>query len=108
NGIDFTNISFQSTLVGDWDKDGDTDILESSALSNRYITQGASSDVNGHPPHLASSTPADNSTGVSQNANITLTFDESVSKGTGNISIVRTSDNTVVETIAVTSGQVTG
>jgi hypothetical protein len=108
NGVDFTNISFQSMLVGDWDRDGDADILESSALSNRYLTQGATGDVNGHPPHLASSSPADNSIGVAQNANITLTFDQSVSKGSGNISIVRTSDNVVVETIAVTSGQVTG
>ncbi len=105
SGVDFTSVNHQNMLVGDWDKDGDADILESSALSNRYITQGASGDVNAHPPHIASSTPADNSIGVSQNANITLTFDESVSKGTGNISIVRTSDNTVVETIAVTSAR---
>lgn len=60
------------------------------------------------PVTLVSSTPPDNATGVSSNTNIVLTFDRAVSKGTGNFEIRRTSDNVVVETISVGSGQVTG
>jgi hypothetical protein len=37
-----------------------------------------------------------------------LTFSESVTKGTGNLYIVRTSDNVIVETIPVGSTQIVG
>ena len=59
-------------------------------------------------PTASSFSPADNATGVGLNDNLVLTFDETVNVGTGNIVIKKTSDNSVVETIAVTSGQVTG
>jgi methionine-rich copper-binding protein CopC len=95
--------------VADFDGDGDVDVYASvNATTGSYFVQGSNSGGDGHPPHLTSSTPADNATDVALNANITLNFSESVSKGTGNIYIVRTSDNTVVETIAVGSAQVTG
>ncbi len=109
NGVDFTTINYQTELVGDWDKDGDVDLLDSQNTTNRYITQGATGNVNGHPPHITSSSPADNSTGASPNTNITLTFDEAVSEGTtGNIYIVRTSDNTIVETIPIGDARISG
>ena len=59
-------------------------------------------------PTLSSSTPADNATGVAVNANIVLTFSESVSATSGNVTIKKTSDNSTVEQIGVTSVQVTG
>ena len=62
----------------------------------------------GGTPQLVSFTPANNSAGVSPTTNITYTFSESVTKGSGNIFIKRGSDNTTVETIPVTSAQVTG
>ncbi len=37
-----------------------------------------------------------------------MTFSEIVSAGAGNITIKKTSDNSTVETIDITSGQVTG
>ena len=43
-------------------------------------------------PTLSSSTPADNATAVSVNANIVLNFDESVDVETGNITIKKTSE----------------
>ena len=60
-------------------------------------------------PTLSSSSPADNATGISLSANIELTFSEAVDVETGNITIYKTSGNTLVETIDVTnSAKVTG
>ena len=59
-------------------------------------------------PTLTSSTPADDAPGVAIDANIVLNFSENVNAVSGNITIKKTSDNSTVETISVTSGQVTG
>ncbi|WP_218585602.1 DUF4347 domain-containing protein [Pseudomonas sp. Marseille-P9899] len=99
--IDHTGTNYR---VGDFDGDGDLDIFSaaSSTSGNLYLQNGAA-------PELVSTSPSDNATGVSTTANITLTFSESVTKGsTGSISIIRTSDNTVVETIPISSGQISG
>ncbi len=60
------------------------------------------------PPTISSLTPADNSGGLPIANNLSLTFNEIVSVGTGNLVIYRSSDNTAIATINVTSGQVTG
>ena len=53
-------------------------------------------------------TRANNATGVSVTTNLVITFSENIQKGTsGNVVIKNSSDNSVVETIAVTSSQVT-
>ena len=59
-------------------------------------------------PTLSSSVPSNNATGVAINANIVLNFSEAVDAESGNIVIYKASDDSVVETINVTSGQVTG
>ena len=59
-------------------------------------------------PTLSSSSPTDNATNVAVTSNIVLTFSEAVARQTGNITIKKTSDNSTVETIDVTSGGVTG
>ncbi len=59
-------------------------------------------------PLLSSSTPADNATLVAVDANIVLNFDEIVDVESGNITIKKTSDNSVIEAIDVTSGLVSG
>jgi hypothetical protein len=88
----------------DLDKDGDHDLIEQ--VNN---VAGPLRLQNGSPPVLASTIPADNATGVAVNSNITLTFDRSVTKGTGNILIRQTNvGNTLFESIPVTSGLVTG
>ncbi|KKN78160.1 hypothetical protein LCGC14_0352610 [marine sediment metagenome] len=51
-------------------------------------------------PTLASSTPADNATGVAAGANLTLTFSEAIQAGTGNIVIDNGAGD--IRTIAVT------
>ena len=59
-------------------------------------------------PTLSSSVPADDASGVARDANIILNFSENVDVESGNITIKKTSDNSTVETIDVTSSQVTG
>ena len=59
-------------------------------------------------PTLSSSVPADNATSVALDSTIVLNFSESVDAESGNITIKKTSDNSTVETIDVTGGQVTG
>ena len=60
------------------------------------------------PPTLSSSVPADNATGVALDSTIVLNFSENVDVESGNITILKSSDNSTVETIDVTGGQVTG
>ena len=59
-------------------------------------------------PTLTSSVPADNATDVERDANIILNFSENVDAETGDIEIYKTSGDVLVETIGVTSSQVTG
>jgi len=59
-------------------------------------------------PTLTSSVPADDAIDVERDANIVLTFSENVDAESGNITIKKTSGNSIFETIDVTSGQVTG
>ena len=59
-------------------------------------------------PTLVSSVPADDSTDIAIDANIILNFSESVDVDNGNITIHKTSGGTTVETIDVTSSNVTG
>ncbi|WBX76353.1 Ig-like domain-containing protein [Tenacibaculum ovolyticum] len=63
--------------------------------------------IDGNVPTLSSSNPVDNATGAVLNQNIVLTFNENISKGTGNILIKKTSDNSIVETIDITTAAVT-
>jgi hypothetical protein len=58
-------------------------------------------------PTVQDYSPADNATGVSQNATLILNFNDYIVIGTGDITIKRYSDNWTFEVIDVTSGQVT-
>ena len=57
------------------------------------------------PPVVNTYSPADNSTNVSKSANLVLTFNENVQKGTGNILIKES--GVITQTIDVTSASVT-
>ncbi len=59
-------------------------------------------------PTVSTFSPADNAVDVAIDANLIVTFDEDVDAETGNITIFKSSDDSVVEAIAVGSGQVTG
>jgi methionine-rich copper-binding protein CopC len=58
-------------------------------------------------PVLSSTYPADDATTVTVDYDLTMTFNEDVTNGTGNIVIKKLSDDSVVETLDVTSGNVT-
>jgi len=51
-------------------------------------------------PTVSTLSPADNATGINQTANLVLTLSETVTVGTGTIVIKKTSDDSVIETIA--------
>ena len=76
--------------------------LSSAEVETLYNTESNAS------PTLSSSVPADNATGIALDSTIVLNFNENVDVESGNITIKKTSDNTTVETIDVTGGQVTG
>lgn len=57
-------------------------------------------------PLASTFAPVDNATGVSLSATPSITFNEAVKKGAGNLLIKRSSDDSVFETIDVTSTQV--
>ncbi len=64
--------------------------------------------VDGIAPTVSALSPLDNAVNVGVNDNLVITFSEKVVVGTGNITIRRTSNDSVVEIIDVTSGKVTG
>ncbi|MFM6412087.1 MAG: S8 family serine peptidase, partial [Planktothrix sp.] len=72
---------------------------------NIYNALLAPSDTT--PPTVSSFSPVDNATGVAVGANLVVNFSEAIQKGSGNIVIKKVSDNSVVETIAVTNSNVT-
>lgn len=102
-GVTLQNILGSNYYLGDYDGDTDVDIWV--ALNN---TTGSYFMQNDRPPFIASSNPADNAVNVPVGADISITFNETVTKGAGSIRIVRISDNAIVETIPVLSAQVTG
>lgn len=57
-------------------------------------------------PTISSLNPADEAVDVSISTNLEITFDENVQKGTGNVDILQASDNTIYETVSVTSSDV--
>ena len=64
--------------------------------------------IDSTPPTLISSDPADNQTEVPIASDIILKFSEVVVAQNGNVVIYKTSDDSIVETIDVTSNQISG
>ena len=77
--------------------------LNTSGLSATY-----SFTIDTTVPVINSLSPLDNAENVGTNDNLVITFSENVYTGTGNITIKNSSDNSLVETIDVTGGKVTG
>ena len=59
-------------------------------------------------PTLTSSTPSDNATSIAVNSNIILNFSETIVAANGNLTIKKSSDDSTVEQIDISGGQVTG
>lgn len=69
-------------------------------LTSAAVTTQTGQKVDGLAPIISSSTPGNNGKGVETTANVVITFNKSVSAGTGNI-LIKTGATTV-ETISVT------
>ncbi|WP_017716773.1 S8 family serine peptidase, partial [Kamptonema formosum] len=81
-----------------------------SALAGKSVSGGRlniNKALDSVVPTASSFSPADNATGVDVGANLVVNFSEAIQKGTGNIVLKKLSDNSVVETIAVTGSNVT-
>ncbi|MBP9827684.1 Ig-like domain-containing protein [Patescibacteria group bacterium] len=59
-------------------------------------------------PVIDTISPTDSAVDIDRNENLVITFDQAVNVETGNITIYRVSNDAVLTTINVTSGQVTG
>ncbi len=79
-------------------------ILNNNNLNYEFLV-GAIADVTA--PLVTTFTPADNAASVAINTDLTIIFDENIQKGTGNIIIKKVSDNSIVQTIDVTTADVT-
>ena len=80
-------------------------VIDDDRNVNAGIVTASSINV---PPQVLSFSPTDNASSVSQSTNIVITFSANVSKGSGNITLRDGSaSGTVIETIAVSSGNVT-
>lgn len=82
-------------------------IQNHSTLAGLVLTGEVSTGADTTPPTLASTVPLDGATDFLGTSNLVASFSESVQKGTGNIVIKKSSDDSVVETIDVASAQVT-
>ncbi len=59
-------------------------------------------------PTVTSFSPADDATGVLMRTDLTINFNEDVTIGSGNVTIYKSTDNSVIETIDVAGSQVSG
>lgn len=98
--------STRCASVGDVDGDGDQDFVTMWGSTSSLGWFELRNDVS--DPTILSLSPADNATSVSPSANLILNFFEPITVQSGNIVIRKISDNSVFETIDVTSAKVTG
>ncbi|MDC3383190.1 Ig-like domain-containing protein [Candidatus Pelagibacter ubique] len=97
-GIEFNDVGTKLFMVGFYNEQ----YVYEYSLSTAF-------DLGFTDPILSSSVPADNATGVAVDANIVLNFSENVdAESGGTITIHKTTDDSQVESISVTSSQVTG
>ncbi len=89
------------TLAGYVTEYGAPDALPTVVAKNISIV---TADV----PALTTLSPTNASTTVSTSANLVASFSKAVSAGTGNVTIRKASDDSITESIDVTSGLVTG
>ncbi len=94
-----------ATIV--YDQSGSNTIVD--AAGNEVADDATpASSTDGANPIVSSLSPSDGATTVATNANLVMTFTEVVDVESGNITLKLGSDDSTVETINVTSSQVTG
>jgi methionine-rich copper-binding protein CopC/Ca2+-binding RTX toxin-like protein len=93
-------IQIDATAIDDYAGNSYAGIADSTTWNFTVADTGA--------PTASTLSPVDDATGVGVSADLVITFDEIVNTETGDIRIYTASNNTLVETIDVTSGLVTG
>lgn len=93
------------TTTGGWGFNSPAAGQYGLAIGGTFAPDGGGSDTT--PPTITSLAPADDATNVNETANLVATFSEAIQKGTGNIVIKNSSDNSTVETLDVSSSAVT-
>jgi endonuclease I len=84
---------------------GATNTTGNNRIDNIQVNATMTSDST--PPLATAFAPLDNAASVPVTSTPTITFNENVKKGTGSILIKRSSDNSILESINVTTSQVT-
>jgi plastocyanin len=98
--IDFTLTDNSTALVAGTYSDCTITVMDAAGNTSNAIAV-ASFDIDLTTPTLQSLSPANNASGLSSSANISMDFDENIALGTGNITINQSSDNSPVATINV-------
>lgn len=103
-----TGAAQQSTLTTAYTSDGSKTIqVKSTDTAGNTTTQTLSITLDRVAP-LATLTPSNNANSVALTTDLTLTFNEAMVKGTsGNVVIKQSSDDSVVESIAIGDAKVT-
>lgn len=104
SGTSTVAMKLQGTYTN-WDFDNTWRIAGANNNGYPYLSYQVYDTTN---PTVLTLTPADNATGVTTTANLVIGFDESVIVQSGNIVIYNAADDTVFETIDVTSDNVSG
>lgn len=123
SGSGTSALTFRRTILsGDNDNDGiavgSTINLSGGTIRDTVNNLDADLNLNNVPstagvlvdtviPTASSFTPADNELNVSTSTNLVINFNKNIAKGTGNITIKKTSDDSTVETINVSGTNVT-
>jgi len=93
------NVRLRYTLSGATSTNGN------NRIDNLLVSATQTTDST--PPLASAFSPLDNAVSVPVTSTPTITFNENVKKGTGSILIKRSSDKSILESIAVSSTQVT-
>lgn len=94
----------QADVVLRYTLGGATSGTGNNRIDNLQVNATQTSDNT--PPVLMTLSPADDVTNAPVTATPTMVFNEAVAKGSGNVVIRKSSDNSIFETIAITSSQV--
>ncbi len=92
--------------VADFNGDNSNDFVALNFVLSNYLFVNLQ-DVDNTAPTISSLSPAHSSSNVPLNATFTATFDEPIQKGSGSITVKRTSDDVAVFGVTVTSPSVT-
>lgn len=92
--------------AGDFNNDGYMDLIGVRVSNNAPTLMMMNCDTS--DPVVSTLSPLDDAVSVAINSNLVMTFNENVNVESGNLTIKKSSDDSTVETIDITSGSVSG